>query len=161
MVKKASKLNVPLPESLKKYAYLDDRSFSSDFGDHIAIRSNNTPDDEAKAAYDKLYKKHTDMGPVKVATLLYEIDKCAYLDRHYGSKIEDPIISTLGIEKEAEFEVDGKYFTTSDLKKLASKDLSGWIDRRTASELTGPDGPEIFISLPKPIREGLFNEMGN
>jgi hypothetical protein len=159
LVKKAAVLNMKLPDVFEKYAYLDINSFSEDFLDHIAIRMNNVADDAAKAVYDKLFKKHANLAPIKVAELLGQLDEYTYLTQHYGNKIEDPIIATFGMNKEAEWEVDGRYFTQSDLNKLASKDISAWLDTHTADSLQGPDGPEIFISLPLPIREALYEEM--
>jgi hypothetical protein len=61
--------------------------------------------------------------------------------------------------KEAELEIDGKYVSRSDLNKILTKDVRGWVDDFTRKELEGPDGLSVLASLPEPTREGLLSEI--
>ena len=144
---------------IEKLAHIDIKVFNPDFKHHIRSRSTMTHDDETKEAYNALLEKTAEWTPIEVATALNKIDKNANLHYHYDKKIEEPVAATLGMKKEAYYEIDDKVLSESDYSELVNKDLSSWIDSDTQKALQSDEGVDIFRSLPSPIREGILSEL--
>jgi hypothetical protein len=144
---------------IEKLAHIDTKSFNPDFEHHIRSRSTMTHDTETRDAYGALLEKTAEWSPIEVATALNKIDKNANLHYHYDRKIEEPVAATLGMKKEALYEIDDKVLSETEYNALVGKDLSSWIDQGTQEALKNEDGVDVFRSLPSPIREGILSEL--
>jgi len=144
---------------IDKLAHLDYNKLNSDFEYHIKSRIGYTHDEEVAGLYEALLEKSAEWGVKKVASTLNKIDQKANLTYYYGKNIEDPILSTFGLDKEAEYEIDGKTWKDSDFDKIAKVNFSDLLDSNTISELSGEDRIAVFKSLPKPIRDNIANEI--
>ena len=144
-----------------KYASLDLTKFGEQFDRELKRRQDTAPVGNKKIAnsYTNLGKRRNEFGPMKTAALLEAIDESWSAKKHYGRLFEDPLLSTLHMDKVAMVEIDGKVITSKDLKKLAEQDLSVFLDNGTKKELEGEDGLEVFKSLPLPIRAALYERM--
>lgn len=157
--KKAKETGLTLMGKVAEYAGLNISEFNSNFQSHVNMRKGLTLDKEAHELYDELLEKSASLGVMTSARALEAVDTHYGLNRQWGQKIMDPILSTCSMQKEAEVEIDGQYVSQSQLNSLVSKDLSGWVDDYTKKELSGPDGLDVFKSLPEPTREGLLSEI--
>jgi hypothetical protein len=157
--KVASVLDVDLEGPITKYANLDLGQFNDNFERHVAMRKDYVVDADDKVIYDELLEKHAELGVVTSARALEAIDNHYGLTNLWDTKLADPITATCSFAKEAEVEIDGQYVNQSQLTSLLGKDVSGWIDDQTKTELGGDDGLDILKSLPEPTREGLMSEM--
>lgn len=145
--------------TIEKYAHLTANSFNNNFTQHINMRKKYLTDPEESDIYDELLDKCASLGVITSARTLEAIDRHYGLDRLWNTYIADPVVSTCGINKEAEVEIDGYYVTQSNLNKLTKKDISHWVDEDTKKELMGPEGLDVLRSLPEPTREGLLAEL--
>ena len=144
---------------IEKLAHIDTKSFNPDFPHHIRSRTTMTHDVETRNAYIALLDKTAEWSPIKVASTLNKIDKNANLHYHYDRKIEEPVSATLGMKKEALYEIDDKVLSESEYSNLVGSDLSSWIDKDTQEALKSDEGVDVFRSLPSPIREGILSEL--
>jgi len=143
-----------------KYSDLIADEFNENFGKHINIRKSYAPvEHEVQGLYDKLIEKKAEFGPIKIAALLERLDEEWGGRKFYNTRIEDPLIATLKTEKIAEAIVDGQLVTSADLQKLSEKDISAYVDKDTAEDLSGPEGLDVLKSLPLPTRSGLLSEL--
>jgi len=141
---------------IEKYAHLDHTKFNEDFKYHVSSRINMIHDDETKGLYSDLLEKQSEWEPIKVASVLHKLDKKAGLDYFYGSKVEDPVGAVFGLDKEAEYDIDGKVWKDSDFEKISEND---YLDANTVRELHGPDKIAVLKSLPSPIRNSIADEI--
>jgi len=141
---------------IEKYAHLDHNLYNEDFRYHVKSRISLTPDEENKHLYEELIEKQAEWAPVKTATVLYKLDKKAGLNYYYGKSVEDPVGAVFGINKEAEYEIDGKIWKESDFEKISENEI---LDENTVKELHGPDKIAVLKSLPSPIRKSIANEI--
>ncbi len=148
-----------LQGSISKYASINMNSFNEDYESHVKIRAKYLKADEDFGIYEELLEKRASIGVENATKALEAIDLHFGLDKLWGTKIADPVISTCSMQKEAEIEIDGKYISRSHLNTLLRKDISGWVDPYTKKELEGEDGLDVFKSLPEPTREGLLSEL--
>ncbi len=144
---------------IDKLAHIDTKSFNPDFMHHIRSRTTMTHDEPTRNAYNALLEKTSEWTPIEVASALNKIDKNANLHYQYDRKIEEPVAATLGMKKEALYEIDDKVLSETEYNALVGGDLSDWIDKDTQEALKSDDGPDIFRSLPSPIREGILSEL--
>lgn len=144
---------------IEKLAHIDIKSFNPDFEHHIRSRSTMTHDEKTRDAYTALLEKTAEWSPIEVASALNKIDKNANLHYHYDKKIEEPVAATLGMRKEALYEIDDKVLSESEYNSLVGGDLSSWIDKDTQEALKSDEGVDVFRSLPSPIREGILSEL--
>ena len=144
---------------IEKLAHIDVKSFNPDFEHHIRSRATMTHDESTREAYSALLEKTADWSPIEVASALSKIDKNANLHYHYDRKIEEPVSATLGMKKEALYEIDDKVLSETEYNSLVDSDLSSWIDKDTQEALKSDEGVDIFRSLPSPIREGILSEL--
>ena len=147
---------------IAKYANLSSEMFNKDFSDHIKIRESYLkPEtkDKVLETYNDLTKRAEDIGPVKTAEVLYQIDKEAGLNHIYGSGVEDPVISTLGEPYEENDTIDGILIKKSALDNLGSEDLTELVGNDVISELRGEDGLAVLKSLPKPVRNAIIDKI--
>jgi hypothetical protein len=148
------------PTSLiDKLAHIDTKSFNPDFEHHIRSRTTMTHDEPTRDAYKALLEKTAEWTPIEVATALNKIDKNANLHYQYDRKIEEPIAATLGMKKEALYEIDDRVLSETEYNALVGGDLSDWIDKGTQEALKSDEGVDVFRSLPSPIREGILSEL--
>jgi hypothetical protein len=145
---------------IEKLAHIDVKSFNPDFAHHIRSRSTMTHNSETKEAYAALLEKTAEWSPIEVATAMDKIDRNVNLHYQYDRKIEEPVSATLGMKKEALYEIDDKVLSETEYNGLVGKDLSSWIDGDTQEALKNEDGVDVFRSLPSPIREGILSELG-
>jgi len=157
--KVASMLDVSLDKHMDKYANLTLDSFNDNFDRHVSMRKDYVLGEDGKKIYDELLSKHAELGVLTSARALEAIDSHYGIDSLWDTKLADPITATFGLVKEAEVEIDGQYVSQSQLNSLLKKDISGWVDEHTRSELSGSDGLDVFKSLPEPTREGLLSEL--
>jgi hypothetical protein len=141
---------------IEKYAHLDYTQFNEDFKYHVKSRINMINDDNVKNLYGELIEKSAEWHPVKVASVLHKLDKEAGLDYFYGQRVEDPVGAVFGINKEAEYDIDGKIWKESDFDKIAENE---YLDENTVKELHGPDKVAVLKSLPSPIRKSIADEI--
>lgn len=147
-----------------KYANLNLSRENPNMADLIKIRKGYTHDPEIAELYDDFLDKHASLngGVKEKIKVLHEIDKKANLQYVYDTKILNPILVVLDGEREkvAEYGVDGKIFTSEELSGLSGMDTSEWINADVKESLMGDEGHDVFMSLPKPTRDGLFGLMG-
>jgi hypothetical protein len=144
---------------IEKLAHIDAKSFNPDFSHHIRSRTTMTHDEPTRNAYLALLEKTGEWTPIEVAGALNKIDKNANLHYHYDRKIEEPVSATLGMKKEALYEIDDKVLSETEYNELVGGDLSDWIDKDTQEALKSDEGVDVFRSLPSPIREGILSEL--
>ena len=137
-----------------KYANLSSEVFNKDFSDHMKIRESYLkPETKEKVleTYNDLSKRADEIGPVKTAEVLYQIDKEAGLNHIYGSGVEDPVIATLGEPYVENDTIDGILIKKSALEDMDNEDLTELVGNDVISELKGDDGLAVLKSLPKLI----------
>ena len=144
---------------IEKLAHIDAKSFNPDFVHHIRSRTTMTHDESTRNAYKALLEKTAEWTPIEVASALNKIDKNANLHYQYDRKIEEPVAATLGMKKEALYEIDNRVLSEIEYNALVGGDLSSWIDKETQEALKSDEGVDVFRSLPSPIREGILSEL--
>lgn len=144
---------------IDKLAHLDYSKLNEDFKYHIESRKTLSHDEETVGLYEELFEKSAEWTTYKVASILGKIDEKADLTYYYGRNLSDPVTSTFGITKEAEYEIDGRIWKESDFDKIGNADFGDMLDNNTLSELSGESKVDVFRSLPKPIRENIANEI--
>ncbi len=158
----ANKEEVELEESsINKYANLSRELFNPDFYNHVKVRQSYLEGigDEFLELYDEVLTKADDLGPVKTAEILYEIDKKADLSRSYGKGIEDPIVSTLHLPADETKVIDGTIVKKSSLSNLDNAELTELVGNDVITELKGEEGLDVLNSLPKPIRDQILSNL--
>jgi len=158
-IQAAKSFNIEPSEDIKKYSHLSLNNINPDFKFQIRERQSLVLESEIKELYDDILEKSAELKPIKLAALLRKADELAGLKKHWGNFIEDPIISTLDVIKEASIKIGEITLTKTALTKLCAKDVSKWIDGNTLKELQGPDGLDVFASLPKPTQDGLLTNL--
>jgi hypothetical protein len=153
---KLAEFGMPCNSIIEKYAFLNPEQVNPDLHLHLKSRKSMTHDAEAQSLLDQLQEKIGEWSPIKLATVLHKIDEKAGLHNYYGRNIEDPVGATFGIHKKAEFEIDGKQFDQDSYLSMLNKNLSDQVDVQTANDLRGPEGPDIFRSLPSPVRQSIL-----
>lgn len=152
-VKKAAiKHNIPIENSLiAKYASLTSRSFNSDMKHLLQIRKSYVLEKDA-AVYDELYQKSKELGVIKTAECLEQVDRRLGINKLWNTKLENPFLSVLGHTKEANCSMHkGKKVYRHQLKKAAES----IVDPATLTDLNGEDGLAVFESLPTPIKDKI------
>ena len=158
----ASKLDVTVTNSeISKYATLSRAHFNKDFENHVQIRQSFVHDNENESStlYDDLLTRADELGPVKTAEVMYELDKQADITRAYGNAVEDPIISTLLNDLRGAETIDGVIVKHSALCSVDDGVLTKLVGNEVISELKGDDGLAVLKSLPKPIRSSILDEL--
>ena len=158
----SSKLDMELEgDQITKYANLSRSIFNSDFTHHINIRKSYLTGDQEEYinVYDDLLKRAEELGPVKTADVMYELDKKANITRAYGNGVEDPIISTLSNAEGTSDMIDGVLVKKSALDGVDDGVLTTLIGNDVISELKGEDGLAVLKSLPKPIRSEILEKL--
>ena len=159
----AERFNVDYGSShISKYASLSPYVYNENVEEHINMRKTCTTDEDLQQEYAHLAKTCRNIGVLKTAAELEKLDNKGNLTRAYGGALLDPLLSALGSVKVAMCEIDGRIITAEMIKKALSNEAAGdYIDSYTADELSGPDGLDVFASLPQPIRENLYQFMDN
>lgn len=157
----AQKHDVPLYRTaIEKYASLDRSTFNDDFQDHLEIRKSqlrDEGDEEIKEGYNDLSKRAEELGTVKTAKVLFELDKLAYLTAEYGKSIVDPLLASMTMRKSAAFDVDGISVTQEQLRALSSAELTAIIGNDYIPDLKGDSGIDVLKSFPKPVRQEVLD----
>ncbi len=153
------KLSIKPSGLIDKLAHLDFNKLNDDFKYHIKSRQTLTHDEESVSLYGDLLEKSAELDPIKIAKALSKIDENSGIIHYYGKKVEDPISTVFGINKEAEYEIDERLWKESDFNKIAEHDFSNLIDNDTSTELSSVNKIDVFKSLPKPIRDSIANEI--
>jgi hypothetical protein len=139
---------------LEKYSQLTTSAFNEDYKSHILARRIYVIDED-RDVYVDLARRAEEFGVVKTAELLEEVDRKLGVDRVWGSQVEDPYLSVLGLKKEASCTHKGKKVKQSMLKKAAEN----IVDAATLQDLEGPDGLDVFTSLPTPIKDKIVSNL--
>ena len=139
---------------VEKYASLTSKSFSEDLRAHLMSRKGYVTEDQGQV-YDELYQKSAEFGPIKTAECLEKVDRKLGAYRQWNRNIQDPYLSVLGIIKEASVKHKGKTIKQSMLSKAASE----IVDADTLRDLMGPEGLDIFESLPVPIKDKIAGNL--
>lgn len=143
----AIKHNVTLAGAeMLKYASLSS-SRNPELEEHIAIRVSYSAPQFAKQ-YNEIDLK---AGLSKIAEALEELDKDSGLFKMWNRSIEDPYLSVFGVKNEAFVKVASKTVTRAKLAALQT-DV---IDSELLADLKGPEGVEIFESLPMPLKNKI------
>jgi hypothetical protein len=151
----AVKFNLPTTgTTLDKYASLTSQKFNEDLKAHLLSRKGYVSEDNA-GVYDELLEKSASLGVVKTAEYLAVIDKKFEVNRQWNRGVHDPYLSVLGMVKEANCSHKGKTIKKSMLKKAAES----IVDADTLKDLSGPDGLDVFESLPRPIKDKIANNI--
>jgi len=150
--KAAAKHSVELTGTiLDKYATLTAKSFSPDLRGNLKMRKGFVLEDQAEV-YDELLEKSAKLGVIKTAEYLAKVDKKFGVHRLWNSSVEDPFLSVLGHVKTANCAVHkGKKITKGKMLKAAES----IVDKDTLKELEGPDGLDVFESLPTPLKNKI------
>jgi hypothetical protein len=139
---------------IEKYANIDAGSLSKNFKAAIYARKGYASEED-KPAYDELIKRASELGPVKVAKVLEELDRKTGVNSQWNQTVLDPIFTTFG-EKDRRFVKQGSHnVSMADLKKLGS----GIVDDATLTELKGEEGLEVFASLPTPVKNKIIKSI--
>lgn len=148
----AQKHSVPFENTiLAKYASLTATSFNDDMK-HLVRARRRYVSAEDKGIYDELLEKSASFGVIKTAEYLEKIDRKLGIHRQWNSAVEDPFLTVLGHVKEATCKMhNGKKVYKHQLKKAAE----AIVDADTLKDLEGPDGLEVFDSLPTPIKNKI------
>lgn len=157
----AQNQSIKLTGKIAKYASLDPKSLNPDFTVQVKARKDLTVDSSAQNLYEELLTKKANLEPVKIAKVLSKLDEETGINQYWGRYIEEPLLATLGIIKEASVTVNGKTITKTALSQLCEKDLSKWVDNRTLDELKGNEGLQVLASLPMPTQDGLLTLLSN
>lgn len=150
---------VPLDKTeVLKYASLKPEMFNEDFYYNIQTRKSYLKDDETEAreSFDTLLARADELGTIKVAEVMYELDKALGLTGTYGNGLNDPLLSTLGTEKVAGVEIDGILVGKEKLANLNSQTLTAIVGNDVIKELKGENGIEVLASLPRPVRKDIL-----
>ena len=135
---------------IEKYANIDAGSLSKNFKAAIHARKGYASEED-RPAYDELVKRAAELGPVKVAKVLEELDRKTGVNSQWNQTVLDPIFTVFG-EKDQRFVKHANHnISKADLNKLGS----GIVDDATLAELKGEEGLEVFASLPTPIRNRI------
>ena len=153
------KNNIDVPPLIDKLANLSTKVLNEDFKYHVRTRKTMTQDEDNKNLYDQLLEKTSEWSPVKIASALDKLDKKTGIQYYYNRNISDPITSTLGVKKEASYEIDDRTLTQTEWDDVLNDNLSEYIDSNTQDELKSEEGIEIFKSLPQPIRVGILSRI--
>jgi len=156
--KAAKENNVETSGYLEKYAHIRNKR-NEDFQAHIRVRINNTRESAHRDLYEELNGKYKEIEPIKLAAALEKIDKHTGLDSLWNSKLEEPLVATLEMAKQAFITIEDKEINHDVLSKLSSVDLSGIIDNFTKEELLGVSGLDVLESLPHPVQDALIKKM--
>lgn len=140
--------------TLAKYATLTSKNFNPEMRVHLKVRKNYVDADQA-GVYDELLEKSAELGVIKTAEYLAKVDRKFGLHRQWGRAIEDPYLTVLGHTKEANSACCHKGKKVAKNKML--KAAEAIVDADTLKELSGPDGIEVFDSLPTPLKDKIIN----
>jgi len=135
---------------IEKYASLTASRFNDDYREHIRSRKIWVTEDN-REVYDELAQRAEELGVIKTAEVLEQVDRKFGVFHEWGHDVVDPYLSVLGIKKEAACSHKGKKIKASMLKKAAE----GIVDPTTLRELEGPEAIDIFESLPTPIKDKI------
>ena len=120
--------------------------------------------EDAVQVYDELLEKSAEFTPEKTAEALEAVDKKFKVHKHWGDRIEEPLLSTLSpFVKEASIYHDGVKISSSSFSSLRGRDLNGIVDTYTLDELTSgtPESLDVFQSLPMPIKDALVEKLSD
>ncbi|MFA6295591.1 MAG: hypothetical protein WC666_04210 [Candidatus Paceibacterota bacterium] len=151
----ADKMNVSyVGTAIEKYASLTAESFNKQY--EIAIRARKSfVLEEDRQAYDELIAKSAELGVIKTAEILEKLDRASGAYRQWNVGLVDPYLSVLGVKEEKLTKHAGRTIKAADFKKLSS----GIVDDATLADLQGPDGLDVFDSLPTPVKNKLVKEL--
>lgn len=137
---------VKLGGYINKISNLDKDSFNPNLSYHLNIRKSYVEDGTDKAEiFDDLWNRKDEIGPLKTAYVLENIDREYQLNDIYGLKIATPLQSVLD-ELKKEAEVDG--ITFEALKKLDNKKLAGIVGFHKVANLLNDSSLQNLSLLP-------------
>ena len=139
---------------IEKYASLTASGFNKHYKAAIRSRKGYVQEDD-REAYDQLVEKSAELGVVKTAEILEKLDRESGAYRKWNTAVLDPFLSVLGVREERFVKQAGFTVKAADFKKLSSDS----IDAATLADLQGPDGLDVFESLPTPIKNRLAKEL--
>ena len=151
----ADKLHVSYKGTvIEKYASLTADAFNKHYKEAIRARKGYVQEED-RQAYDELVTKSAELGVIKTAEILEKLDRESGAHRKWNTDILDPFLSVLGTVEERFVKQAGYQIKAADFKKLSS----GIVDDATLAELQGPDGLDVFESLPTPVKNKLAKEL--
>lgn len=151
----AERLNVNYNgTAIEKYATLTSAGFNKHYKAAIRSRKGYVQEDD-RDAYDQLVEKSAELGVIKTAEILEKLDRESGAYRKWNTGVLDPFLSVLGTVEERLVKQAGFTIKAADFKKLSSDS----IDAETLAELQGPDGLDVFESLPTPVKNKLAKEL--
>ena len=162
VLSRAEDLEVPVNNTeVSKYAELDFESFNSNLYDSVQVRKGYLKDTESEIGnlYDDLLRNSDEVGVVKTAEALYEIDKKAHLNGTYGKGIESPVFAVAGKVGSNGQDIDGTYVTGSQLDNIPSGELTSIVGNDVIDDLRGEEKLDVLASLPIPVRKEILDLM--
>lgn len=155
-VKAAKAHKLELTGMISKYAELDPSLFNDDFKYFVKSRIDLTTNEHLQGMYSELVTKSAEIGSLKTAKVLEELDKRANLEKHWNQLVPDPLFSVLKPSVEESIEIEGHSLTKSALLNLCTNDLSHLLSNKAIIELQGENGLQKFASLPAPTKKELI-----
>jgi hypothetical protein len=160
--KAARDLNVkvnPKTDKIAKYASLNMFNLGTNAKYFLRTRKN-LAGVEFEDVYNELEEKLAsyENNPMALSELLTQLDMKTGLSRLWGTVIEEPITTCMDSIKTSSMKIDSKEVSLTELQKIQNHPKTAeYLDSDTIQDLGGPEGLEIFASLPKPVRLDLMN----
>lgn len=153
------KISLDKYPAIEKYAILSTDVFNDELQYHVSSRISFLKEAQAdfKELYLDLLRRSKELGTEKTAAVLTVLDTRSGIAVNYGRGIEDPMISTYGVKKEAAVGFEGNVVTLGKLKSIPDADLTAIIGNSAIKELKGKDGLAVFNSLPKPVKQEVLS----
>ena len=145
--------------AIEKYACLSPYFYNEDVVAHINVRRGYTTNEEALNKYAELAGNCHNMGILKTARVLTDIDELAGVTQAYGHTLEEPLTAVLGHTKVASIELDDRVISQDMINSALDKGGKDFVDSETSDLLKSSEGMDVFSSLPMPIRQNFYGLM--
>lgn len=136
--------------TLAEYTHLKATKFNTKFASAVKARKGYV-DEENRSVYDELLDKADELGVIKTAEVLEKLDRATGAYKKWNNSILDPIFTVFDNEPPQIVKVGSYKITSDDLQKLPT----GVVDDGTLNDLKGPEGLDVYASLPTPVREKI------
>lgn len=142
---------------LEKFASLETNSFNPLTTYFIQKRASFIPGSETEkiAAYEALAEKK--LAPKETFEKLASLDTSYGLSKYWGKGIENPATSVYQVKVAA----DRRDRVMEKLQRVDKTALTGLVGTDAVGDLLGPEGAEVYETLPHPIKKELNNLMAD
>lgn len=139
---------------IEKYAHIQPNVLNKTFRAAVAARKGYAKEED-RAAFDDLIKEAENLGTIKTAEVLEALDRATGLNHEWNKSIEDPIFTVFEAAAPHFIKLaapgspyNGIEINLESLRKLPD----GAVDSETLKDLKGPEGLDVFESLPTPVK---------